>query len=148
MEGRFKPGRDLSLDWIADAEPPSAPAKPAAKDGAPTAKPALDVARAAAGTKRSAALVYFYSSEDLAKPEAKALQNEVFFDADVRAAAKPLVAVKLDRAKYDAAFNAFGLTSTPSLVVVDAEFNVIERFEGAVTAKSLAKSLAKAATKK
>jgi hypothetical protein len=140
MDGRFKPGYDLSFDWIADADP--AAGKSDAKGPPPPApKPALDVAK----SKNAAGFVYFYAAEDAAKPEAKALQNDVFFDADVRAAAKGLVAVKLDRAKYQDAFAAFALKATPAVVVVDAAFNAVERFEGAATAKALAKSFAKAA---
>jgi hypothetical protein len=145
MEGRFKPGFDLSFDWVADADPPAAAVKAGPKDPPPAAKPALDTGRASAKSKGVAAFVYFWSADDLAKPEAKALQNEVFFDENVRSAAKPLVAVKLERAKYQEAFAAFGLKTTPAVVVVDTEFDAIDRFEGAVAAKALAKSLTTAA---
>ncbi|MCE9636988.1 MAG: hypothetical protein K8T90_14890 [Planctomycetes bacterium] len=143
MEGRFTPGYDLSFAWVQDASP--AAVKPGAKDVPPQVKPAaLDSAKASAKERGAAAFVYFWSADDAAKPEAKAMQNEMFFDAEVRAAAKELLAVKLERAKYEEAFAALGLKSTPAVAVVDRDFTVLERFEGAVTAKALAKSFAKA----
>jgi hypothetical protein len=146
MEGRFRPGHDLSFDWIEDA-PPAPAAKSGAKDPPPAAaaQNALDSARAIAKSGGRAAFVYFWSADDAAKPEAKALQNEAFLDSEVRSAAKSLLAVKLDRAKYADAFAAFGMKATPAVAVVDPAFSVLDRFEGAVAAKALAKSFAKAA---
>ena len=60
-------------------------------------------------------------------------------------ALKPLVALSLDRARNADAFAQMGLKSSPAVAVVDADWNVLERFEGAVKAPLLAKALAKAA---
>lgn len=147
MEGRFEPGRDFSFDWIVDGATPS-PA--ATKPGAPAPAPGAPVsawvaAKDAAKAKHVGALVYFWSADDATKPEAKSLQNTVFFDPDVRAAVKSLVAVKLDRSRCADAFTQLGLTSTPSIALVDADFNVLERFEGAVKVAVLTKALLKVA---
>jgi hypothetical protein len=146
MEGRFQPGYDLSFDWIADADAPAA----APKQGTPppAAQTAFDKAKECAKTTHGPSLVYFWSADDAAKPEAKALQNEVFFDPELRAAVRRGLAVKLERAKYEAAFAAFGLKTTPAVVVVDASFAELDEFEGAIQAKQLVKSVTKAQSAK
>lgn len=149
MDGRYEPGRDLSFEWIEDAAapPPSADALDPAKPASPGRMPALEEAKESSKAKRVGALVYFWSAEDAATPEGRNIQNVVFLESDVRAAGKPLLSVKLDRAKYPEAFTQMGLTTTPAVVVVDADFNVLDRFEGLVKASLLAKALVKAAGK-
>jgi hypothetical protein len=144
-EGRFKPGYDLSFEWIDEVVPnPGDPGSGSLPK--PGTKSALDVARSQAQSKGESAFVYFYSDEDMGKPEAKTLQNDVFFDPAVRAAAKSLVMVKLEREKHQETFAALGLKTTPAIVIVDAGFDPIEKFDGVIATRTLAKSMTKAGT--
>ena len=127
MEGRFVPGESLSLDWHGDVD---------------EARDALQRTRA------PGALVYFFSSTDEDRADAKALQNEILHDVVVRTPAKALVAVKLERSANEALFASLGLEKTPAIAVLDAELKPVQTFKGTVKAKALAKVLKNVAKKR
>jgi|GEM_PF-2674304 len=119
-EGRFVPGVDLNFDWDAD----------------------LDAALAAqSGKKKGGVLVYLFDAADSAKPEAKALQNELFFDPEVRRLGAQLAAVKLDRAAAGSVLERLGVTATPFVAVLDTKGAVKHAFTGKFKASALAKAL-------
>lgn len=123
MEGRFKPGHDLSFPWMADWQE-------ALKTMAASGK---------------GAFVYFFSAEDdKDDPDAKTLQNEVFLAQIVRVSAAPLVPVKLERERNAELFGRLGVTKTPAVVVVDAEGRALKKMEGRIAAVELAKALREA----
>ena len=128
MEGRFVPGHDLSFGW---ATP---------EDG-----PALEALRRELAAGGGRAFVYFYSTEDTDNAAAKALQNESFFDANVRTSGRLIRAIKLDRAVHAQAFTALGCSETPAVVVIDASFGSRALLEGEIKTKALAKVLSAAA---
>jgi hypothetical protein len=142
-DDRFRPGWDLSFDWLYDAEPKGKP-KPGEKPASVPA-PAMERGKAAAASGKRGALIYFWSATDAAKPEAKALQNDLFFRPEVRALGGRLVPIKIEREKAEKEFAAFGLKATPALVVTDAAFAPVKTFEGAVDAKALLDAMKKVA---
>ena len=58
--------------------------------------------------------------------------------------AKALVAFKLKREKHEALFDHYGLTSTPAVVVLDANGKVVKARQGAVKAKTLGRLMKRA----
>jgi predicted esterase len=120
QEGRFVPGDDRNFDWGAD----------------------LDAAKAAvAGKKKGGVLLYVFDAKD-EKPEAKALQNEVLFDPEVRRLGAQLKAVKLERGAVGASLAAqIAFTVTPYVAVLDVKGDVKATFEGKIKAPALAKAL-------
>ena len=120
QEGRFASGDDLNFAWGSD----------------------LDAAKASlAGKKKGGVLLYVFDPADT-KPEAKALQNEVFFDPEVRRLGAQLVAVKRERSGVGAGeVAALGLTTTPFVAVFDAKGDLKQAFDGKVKASALAKVL-------
>lgn len=120
QEGRFTAGDDHSFAWGSD----------------------LGAAKASlAGKKKGGVLLYVFDPADV-KPEAKALQNEVFFDPEVRRLGAQLAAVKRPRTDVGAGeAAALGLTLTPYVAVLDAKGEVKATFEGKVKASALAKAL-------
>jgi predicted esterase len=126
MDGRFVPGEDGSFPW---------------KDDPGAAKERM------AGEKRGG-FFYFYSKGDAEKKEARALQNEVFFDRYVRFFGEQLVAVKLEREQHEDLFAELGLKTTPAVAVLDPSGKVTKKFEKKFKAKSLASALRKHAKQK
>jgi predicted esterase len=119
QEGRFVPGDDMSFAWRTD----------------------FDAAKAAlAGKKKGGILLYVFDPED-ARPEAKALQNEVFFDPEVRRLGAQLEAVKLARKDVAGPVAEWGYTVAPYVGVFDAKGQLERAFEGKVKAAQLAKAL-------
>jgi dienelactone hydrolase len=127
QEGRFVPGDDLSFDWTTD----------------------LDAAIASlAGKKKGGVFVYAYDAADAAKPEAKAIQHEVFFDPEVRRLGAQLVCVRLDRATSADRLAALGISETPALAVLDLKGAPKKVLVGKVKASALAKALKAVAPEK
>ncbi len=124
MDGRFEPGHDLSLDWETDAD--------AAQDIPGQVK-----------ASKKCALVYFWSPSDKDDADAKALQNETFFDPVIRAYGKRVMPYMLQREEHPKLFEALGLERTPAVAVVDKEGRT-KLFEGAIRMKALAKALKRA----
>jgi predicted esterase len=118
MEGRFEPGKDLNFAWADDLDAALAELKPRKKGGV---------------------LVYAWSPDDTAKPEAKALQNEVLMDPLVRHYGSQLAAVKLEAG--DPVAVKLGVTATPAIAVLDREGNVRKLLQGKIAAKALAAAL-------
>jgi poly(3-hydroxybutyrate) depolymerase len=120
QEGRFVPGEDRNFAWTAD----------------------LAAAKAAvAGKKKGGVLLYVFDPTD-EKPEAKALQNEVFFDPEVRRLGAQLQVVKRARADVGAEEAALiGFTVTPFVAVFDTKGVLKQAIEGKVKASALAKAL-------
>lgn len=119
QEGRCVPGEDLNFAWGKDL-------------GA--AKTAL------AGKKKGGILLYVFDRED-AKPEAKALQNEVFFDPEVRRLGAQLEAVILGKDEVAGMAAEIGFTVTPYVAVFDAKGDLKHTFEGKIKTAALAKAL-------
>ena len=86
-------------------------------------------------------LVYVFDAADSEKPEAKALQNELFFDPEVRRLGAQLAAVKLDRTAAGSALERLGVTATPYVAVLDTKGAVKHAFTGKFKASALAKAL-------
>jgi hypothetical protein len=86
-------------------------------------------------------LVYVFDAADGEKPEAKALQNETFFDPEVRRLGAQLGAVKLDRAAAGPVLERLGVTATPFVAVLDAKGALKQAFTGKFKASALAKAL-------
>lgn len=126
MEGRFTPGHDLSLNWL----------------DAGTDVEGFLAARVAGARP---CLLYFFAPGDEAKPEAKDVQNEVFFDPKVREGATGVATYKLNRKTYDSVFKSLGLTETPAVVVLDKSGSAVARLEGGIRARKLARALRKVA---
>jgi len=135
-DDRFEPGRDLSFAWLFDAPVPAAKPRPGERP-APPPPSALDRAREVAAAGKRGALVYFWSATDAAKPEAKALQNELFFRPDVRELAGRLVPVRIERERSEKDFGALGFKTTPAVAVLDATFALVKALEGPIEAKPL-----------
>jgi predicted esterase len=100
MDGRFVPGVDMNFDWGESLE---------------------RAVGALAGQKKGGVLVYAYDATDVDKPIAKLLQNELLMDQDVQFYGRQLEAVKLDFAQHKAALEAYGVTSTPALLVLKVD---------------------------
>lgn len=139
MGGRFRAGHDLSFDWMVDEPASGANAEPT---------DALTLARAQGRRESRAVWVYFWSGAEAESAATRALQNEVFFDPDVRRLGRRMIAVKLERARHAEQFTALGLTSTPAVVILDGsdpeKLAVAARCESKITAKELAKEFEKA----
>jgi len=126
MDGRFVPGVDLSFDWAS-----------------PEDEAALGKVRSGLGTR--SAFLYFFSADDAGNDDAKALQNEIFFDDKVRASGRELQAIKLDVAAHQSLFESLGCEQTPAVVVVGADFSPVAVFDEKLRAGSIAKAFAAAA---
>lgn len=131
MEGECTPGHDLSFAWSKDTQ-----------DAA-----GYEKAKSRATSAGLASFVYFYGEDDDTKPEAKTLQNVVFLQHTVRAAAADVVPIKLDRAAHAELFTALGLKTTPAIVVLDHAGEVASKLEGKIKATTFAKALRAAAKK-
>ncbi|MCK6460085.1 MAG: hypothetical protein L6Q95_09355 [Planctomycetes bacterium] len=118
MEGRFEPGKDLNFKWGDDLDAALEGLKPRKKGGV---------------------LLYVWSPDDAAKPEARELQNEILMDPLVRHYGNQLVAVKLEAGDPVAA--KLGVTATPAIAVLDKEGAVKKLLAGRITAKALAGAL-------
>ncbi len=118
MEGRFEPGKDSNFAWGDDLDVALEGLKPKRKGGV---------------------IVYVWSPEDAAKPEAKELQNEVLMDPLVRHYGSQLAAVKLE--VIDPVATKLGATASPSVVVLDKDGAVKKLLAGKITAKALASAL-------
>ena len=94
-----------------------------------------------AGKKKGGVLVYVFDAADATKPEAKALQNEVLLDPEVRRFGSQLCAVKWDLSKHAADATALGVKTTPAVAVLDEAGAVKKILEGKIKAPALAKSL-------
>jgi len=117
MEGRFVPGVDMNFAWGDDLQAAVA---------------------ALAGAKKGGVLVYVFSPEDQDRPEAKALQDEVFMDPLVRHYGGQLQAVKLEPNEETA---ALGAKTTPAVVILDVHGKPKKVLEGKIKASSLASAL-------
>ncbi len=118
MEGRFEPGKDLNFAWGDDLDVALEGLKPKKKGGV---------------------IVYVWSPEDAAKPEAKELQNEILMDPLVRHYGNQLAAVRLE--VIDPVATKLGATASPAIVVLDKDGVVKKLLAGKVTAKALAGAL-------
>ncbi len=120
QEGRFVPGEDRNFAWGDD----------------------LDAALAELqGAKKGGLMVYLFSAEDAAKPEAKALQNEIFGDALVRRLGAQLACVKLDAATNAEVMARVGAKETPAVAVLKKDGKVAKLLDGKIKASSLAAAL-------
>ncbi len=120
QEGRFTPGDDMSFDWTTD----------------------LDAALAALeGAKKGGVLVYAYSPEDVDKPEARTIQEDVFFDPEVRFLGAQLGCVRLAWEEHAEKLAALKVKTTPALVVLDRKGKVKKIYEGKVKASKLSRTL-------
>jgi predicted esterase len=119
QEGRFVPGEDRNFDWGTDLA---------------AAKAALQ------GKKKGGVLLYVYDPADT-KPEAKALQNEVFCDAEVRRLGNQLEAVMLPKGQVTGIAAELGFTVTPYVGVFDAKGALRHALEGKIKTAALAKAL-------
>lgn len=141
MGGRFRAGHDLSFDWLEDA-----PAAEQPKDGS-APKDTLTLAREQAARDGTSVFIYFWSVAQGESSATRNLQNEVFFDADVRRLCRAMVAVKLERARHAAEFETLGLSATPAVVLLDtsdpAKLAARARLEGRIVAKDLVKAFEK-----
>jgi predicted esterase len=116
-EGRFEPGKELNFAWRGDL------------------KAAIEEQK---GRRKGGVILYVWSADDAAKPEAKELQNQVLMDPLVRHYGSQLAAVKMeinDEAK------ALGVTATPAIVVLDREGEVKKLLQGKIGEKPLASGL-------
>ena len=120
QEGRFVPGVDLNFAWTEDLKA---------------------AVTSLAGKKKGGVLVYVFDAADATKPEAKALQNEVLLDPEVRRFGSQLCAVKWDLSKHAADATALGVKTTPAVAVLDEAGAVKKVLEGKIKAPALAKSL-------
>lgn len=118
MEGRFVPGEDLNFAWGDDLDVALEGLKPKKKGGV---------------------IVYVWSMDDAAKPEAKELQNETLMDPLVRHYGNQLAAVKLEL--VDPVATKLGVTATPALVVLDKDGAVKKLLATKITSKALASAL-------
>ena len=117
MEGRFEPGMDRNFNWTEDLAAAVAEQR---------------------GKKKGGVIVYAWSPDDAAKPEAKALQNEILMDPLVRYYGGQIAAVKLEAGEET---KKLGVTATPAIVVLDKEGDVKKLFQGKISEKALAAAL-------
>ncbi len=129
QEGRLTPGVDLSFEWGADL-----PAAIASQ----------------AGGKKGGVLLWLYTPTDLrqAPEQTKLLQNEVFFDPEVRFLGNQLACVKLDVSESADVLTEYKVKSTPALVVLDKTGKVKKTFEGKIKASKVARTLRSVAPQK
>jgi predicted esterase len=119
QEGRFVVGDDMNFAWGSD----------------------LAAAKAAvAGKKKGGVLLYVFDPED-PKPEAKAVQNEVFFDPEVRRLGAQLQTVKHSRTEVAGIAAEIRFTVTPYVAVFDAKGELKHHIEGKIKVAALAKAL-------
>jgi len=121
MDGRFEPGLDKSFEW----------------------KESTDGVAGECEAKKTGAFLWFWSKEaDGASEEAKALQQEVYFDRLVRVFGARLIPVRLEREKNEELFAEYRLKETPAIVVLDWKGKKKKVLEGKkLKAGSLAKAL-------
>ncbi|MFV1959246.1 MAG: hypothetical protein ACC662_07515, partial [Planctomycetota bacterium] len=120
QEERFTPGDDLSFEWTEDL--------PAA-------------IRSLEGAKKGGVMVYVFSAEDQGKPEARVLQQEVFFDPEVRFLGQQLRCVRLDAARHADEGAKLGVKTTPSLVILDRKGKVKKIYAEKFKARKIARTL-------
>ena len=97
MDGRFTPGVDMNFDW----------------------GDRLDRALSSmAGQKKGGIIVYAWDPSDADKPIARKLSNELLMDLHVQHYGRQLEAVMLEYGKHKETLEAYGVTSTPALVVL------------------------------
>ena len=89
-------------------------------------------------------LVYFYSKDKRERAETKAVQQEIFFEPDVRAAAEGMIPIKCDRSEHAELFAALLLRRSPAVVVVDADFGPLAAFSGKVAVPKLVRAMREA----
>ena len=146
-DGRYVPGYDRSLAWIAGAaaEPDAAPNEA----GGETEERgiAIDVLRRRARTEGKASMIYFFAEDDVDGEDGRALQNKVFFDREIRARCADLLVAKIDRSQYADEFSEFGLSTTPALVMLDEEFNVKAIVEGSISDSRVLSALKRVTSK-
>jgi hypothetical protein len=126
QEGRIRPGDDLYFDWKKD----------------PATKPAQH------GRKKGGLVVWVYDASDAQKPETNVLQREVFFDPDFRFLASQLPCLKLDKALQAEAVKKLGVETTPALVILDRDGEVLNTYVGSFNVKHIVKILRKIAPRK
>jgi dienelactone hydrolase len=119
QEGRSVPGDDMNFDWGKDFD---------------AAKKALE------GKKKGGILLYVFDPEDT-RPEAKAIQNEVFFDPEVRRLGAQLQAVKISKKDMAGPVAEWGYTVAPYIGVFDAKGALKHAFEGKFKTSAIAKAL-------
>ncbi len=125
--GRFVPGYDHSFDWKTEVG-------------------GLAAIHTESAKRKTGAMVYIFDKPaDAANKDARALQNDVFFDARVRRAGANLVCWKLDLTKHKEIHAALGLLKTPAVALLDRTGKVLKLFDGKAKASSLAKTARKAA---
>lgn len=123
-EGRFEAGEDMSFEWKDD----------------------LDAAQASQkGKRRGGVMVWLYEpgAEDVAH---RALQEDVFFDANVRFLGGQLPCVRLEAT--EALRETYKVKSLPAVVIFDAKGAVKRVHQGSISAKKLAKTLKAVAPEK
>ncbi len=117
MDGRFKPGHDLSFEWVLDEKS----------------------ARERMTKSGRGGFIYFYAEAD----KNAHVQNVVLMDEKLRAVGSKLTAVKLDRNKHEELFKTLGLKTTPAVAVVDQSFALKKAFETKIKATAIVKALKK-----
>lgn len=121
--GGYRPGHDLSLPW---AEVPKT----------------SDELKAALAERATGGLVYVHADPSVAEdPLGRVIQDEVFFEPEVRGLARRLLCLKLDAAAARSVLGESGQIQPPALVVLDAQGGVRHRIQGTVKAKQLVKAL-------
>jgi len=121
MEGRYTPGRDLSFDWREPAD--------------------RNALTALLSPSRARGFLYFFSETDAGGEAGRRLQNETFFDPQVRSSGASLVPIKLDRARHEALFDALGLEKTPAIAVVDGGLAPLGVLQGDISTSAARKLL-------
>jgi thioredoxin-like negative regulator of GroEL len=76
------------------------------------------------------------------------LQNEVFFDPEVRFLGNQLACVKLDVSENADVLTEYKVKSTPALVVLDKTGKAKKTFEGKIKASKVARTLRSVAPQK
>jgi predicted esterase len=128
MEGRFVPGEDMNFAWGESVEQALA---------------------ALAGAKKGGVLLYAFDAGDADDPIARALQNEVLMDPDVRFFGEQLQAVKLDLSQHREALEALGVKTTPAVVVLAKDGKPKKVLEGkSLKASKVASALKSVAPEK
>ncbi|MGQ0612477.1 MAG: hypothetical protein ACT4PV_01835 [Planctomycetaceae bacterium] len=120
QEGRFVPGEDRNFDWGDDLEAALARVE---------------------GAKKGGLLVYLFSADDAAKPEAKALQNEILGDPLVRRFGAQLACVKLDASAHPEVMERVGAAETPAVAVLKKDGKLAKLLTGKIKAQALASAL-------
>ena len=126
MEGRFRPGDDMSFDWQTD----------------------LAAARASqVDAKRGGSWAYLFDSKAEKQDDTKRLQGWGFFDPELRFLGRQVPAVKLDLATVSLP-PEIKVKKVPAIVVFDKKGKLKKTLQGKIKARSVIKALKKIAPRK